>query len=209
MVRWLCVLLAAAYLLIGQDKQKETALGASLARDIRRQNTVVEDVLVRGYIERVGRRLAAKMAGVDVAWTFEVVRENWGGRAREPVALPGGFVFVPAPLLVAAKSEDEFVRMLAHAMAHVAERHGMIRVERGSTAQSSGGAVIYMGGFPFGLRQWRPEEEAEADQVASRIAMGAEASPQFAAVQNRVRELTMPGTMQAPRTPSLRRRGER
>jgi len=208
MVRYLCVFLAAATLLIGQDRRKDTALGATLAKEARRQNPVIEDPLVQAYIDTVGRRLAAKMAGVDLAWTFQVVRDDWGGRAREPVALPGGFLFVPAPLL-AAGSEGEFVRILAHAMAHVAERHGIVRAERAPGTGASGVPLIYQGGFPFGLREWRPEEEAAADRIASRIAMGVEPDPEFPSVQSRLREMTGPGTVRPPPKPSLRRSDER
>ncbi|MCC6394965.1 MAG: hypothetical protein IT167_30510 [Bryobacterales bacterium] len=207
MVRLLCLSVAAATLLITRDRQKETALGASLARDVRSRNPVIEDPMVQAYIEGLGRRLAAKMPDVELAWTFHVIRNDWGGRAREPVALPGGFLFVPAPLL--GGSEGELARVLAHAMAHVAERHGLVRVERGPGTASSAVPLIYRGGSPFGLRGWRPEEEAEADRIASRITIGVEPDPGFPAVQSRVRELTRPGTMQPPRAPSLRRPGER
>jgi len=91
----------------------------------------------------------------------------------------------------------------------VAERHGMVRVERGSGAASSGVPLIYQPEFPFGLRKWRPAEEAEADRIASRLTIGVQPDPGFPAVRSRVRELIRPGTMQSPRAPSLRRPGER
>lgn len=203
MVRWLCALLAAATLLAGQDRQKETALGAAVAKDLCRRNPVIEDALVQAYIDGAGQRLAARMTA-DLAWKFQVVQGDWEGQAREPVALPGGFVLVPSTLL-AAGNEGAFIRLLAHAMAHVAERHGMVRVDRPPAASPA--PLIYRGWFPFGPGRFRPAEEAEAGRIASRAAADFEPDPGFSAVLRRLKELRAPAM--PPLIPSLRRPDER
>ncbi|MCC6341958.1 MAG: M48 family metalloprotease [Bryobacterales bacterium] len=168
-------------------------------KDLCRRNPVIEDALIQAYIDGAGQRLAARMTA-DLAWKFQVVQGDWEGQAREPAALPGGFVLVPSTLL-AAGSEGGFIRLLAHAMAHVAERHGVVRVDRAPAASPA--PLIYQGWFPFGLRQWTPAEEAEADRIASRAAAGFEPDPGFPAVLRRLRELRAPAV--PPLIPSLRR----
>ena len=51
--------------------------------------------------------------------TFAVIAEDRGGYTHEPLAYPGGRIFVPAPLILAAGDEAEFAGMLAHAMANL------------------------------------------------------------------------------------------
>ncbi|HTX38783.1 MAG TPA: M48 family metalloprotease [Bryobacteraceae bacterium] len=45
------------------------------------------------------------------------------GSATEPVAVAGGFIFIPMSLLAGAPNEAVFAFQLAHAMAHVSARH--------------------------------------------------------------------------------------
>jgi len=105
------------------DKRKETALGAALAKDMRARTSAVNNDAVQGYVERVGKRLASH-AGVKFEWTFAVVTDDLGGSTHEPVPLPGGHIFVPTSLILAAQNEAELAGMLAHSIFHVAERRG-------------------------------------------------------------------------------------
>jgi predicted Zn-dependent protease len=59
---------------------------------------------------------------------------------HEPAALPGGYIFVPASLILSTQTEAELAGMLAHSMAHIVARHG--------TRQATSAApLIYMGGW--------------------------------------------------------------
>jgi hypothetical protein len=104
------------------SREKEAALGAQLAAQVRSQSSVIDDARIGGYVARVGNKLAAALPDRGIQHTFTVVDRNLGGSTNEPLALPGGYVFVPANLLLAARSEDELSGMLAHAIAHIAAR---------------------------------------------------------------------------------------
>jgi predicted Zn-dependent protease len=105
------------------SQEKEIALGRQLAQQFRQKTTLVDSVSVNDYVRRVGANLAAQFPG---GWTYqiEIIKDDPGGATHEPVAFPAGFLFVPADLIAAARNEAEFAGMLAHAMAHVAARHG-------------------------------------------------------------------------------------
>ncbi len=99
--------------------QKETALGEQLEREFRqKQNTTrIDAPSVQEYVDRIGERLAAQIPDSRSPYRFEVIAEDGGGYAHEPVAFPAGHVFVFAPLILAAQNEAEFACMLADAMA--------------------------------------------------------------------------------------------
>ena len=131
MIRGISILLLAACLLSAQERQigrginfysleKERALGEQLAKEVERQVTPVEIRAVQEYLDDLTRRLAAQLPA-QFAYTVAVIKEDG---EYEPMPLPGGFIFVPTSLILAAQNEAEFAGMLAHAMAHIAARHG-------------------------------------------------------------------------------------
>jgi predicted Zn-dependent protease len=125
---------ASAYAQVNlYSQQQERTLGTELAAQIRNQSTVVDSVAVSGYVSRVGNKLAAVLSGQGSQFTFTVVDRSLGGSTNEPLALPGGFVFVPVNLLFPARSEDESGGMVAHAIAHIEARHGTRQVTRAQT----------------------------------------------------------------------------
>jgi predicted Zn-dependent protease len=157
----------AAILLLGtvsaqdRSREKELALGQQLAREFRNHTTPFENAEVSAYVRNTAGRLASQFPG---GWSYhvEVVRENTGGAIHEPVAFPGGFLFVSVELLAEARSEAEFAGVLAHAMAHIADRDGMV--------QSGHGPVVYTGGdsslMPLGMRPLQRASENQADDSA-------------------------------------------
>jgi beta-barrel assembly-enhancing protease len=155
------------------SKEKEAALGAGLAEDARRQTTKLDNPEVQAYVERVGRRLAAHLPDTSLTFTFAVITDDRGGPTHEPIAIPGGYLFVPTSLVLAAQDEAEFAGMLAHAMIHVAARHGTREARRSQIAHETAIPLIYIGGvevarilLPAGiLKMWRANE-LEADRVA-------------------------------------------
>lgn len=119
---------------------KEAALGAAMAEDMLRQTAAVDDAVLNDYVTRLGNRLAATLP--SKTWIFRVIGDEMGGSTREPISFPGGYVFVPVRLVVATETEAELAGMLAHSMAHTAERHWL---QRGSPDLSSI-PMIYVGG---------------------------------------------------------------
>jgi beta-barrel assembly-enhancing protease len=137
---------------------KETALGAQLAQDIRQRTTAIENPSVQEYVERVGRKLAAEIPDANFKYTFVLIADDLGGETHEPLSLPVGYIFVSAALIRSAASEAEFAGMLAHATVHPTQ----IPVRReGATIP-----LVFIGGWNgLGLERQR-ENEMQADILA-------------------------------------------
>jgi predicted Zn-dependent protease len=180
----LCILALFAAWLNAQDpahsdvnfysKEKEAALGASLASEVRNRTAAISDSTVHDYIERLGRQLAVQLRG-DLDWEFAVIRDDKGGSTHELLSFPGGHIFVPASLILAAENEAELAGMLAHSMAHIAERR---MAGRGRVGNSSTIPLIFMGSsmgnddrvlVPVGFLKIQRDYELDADRVAVNI----------------------------------------
>ena len=195
------ILLLAALTASGQERQpgagvnfysrdKEAALGKSLIPNILRQTTRVENPFVQDFVNRIGSRLAAQIPGAPYPYTFTVIAGDLSTVAHEPSALPGGYIFVPAQLILAAKDEAEFAGMLAHSMVHVSERHATRAATRGEIANVSTVPLIFMGGWtgygarqdtsiliPVGFLKFQRTLETEGDVRAITIASNAGFDP--------------------------------
>jgi predicted Zn-dependent protease len=169
------------------SKEKEAALGAALAKEVRRETKEIANAAVREYVERLGRQLVAQLPEATFTYTFEVTSDDASGSdLKEPLALPGGYIFVPSGLLLAAASEAEFAGMLAHAIAHVAERHGTRTATRAQLVNVSSVPLIFMGGWvstaaeatlPLAFLQFARLFELQADRVGARLMAGAGHDP--------------------------------
>jgi predicted Zn-dependent protease len=155
---------------------KEAALGAQLAGRVRRQSTPLGLIGVENYVANVGLRLAAQIPNAQESWKFSVIRDCKVGSINEPISLPGGWIFVPAELILAAHSEAEFAGMLAHSMAHVAERHGVQQASEVNNLATI--PVIFLvapgcgdenGLVPSAYLSTRRQFELDADQVAVKL----------------------------------------
>ena len=97
----------------------ETRLGretqAAMARETRR----LADPVVVGYVREIGAELARHAGGPKFPYSFDIADV----RTINAFALPGGPVWVHRGALVAARSEAEVAGILAHEIAHIAERH--------------------------------------------------------------------------------------
>ncbi len=186
-MRWIvCVLLLSSLTVVAQDQQvgqgpnsysraREAALGASLAQRVQRTATPLNSPAALEYVQRLGAKLAAQLPEARFSYTFAVTASDQSNVLHEPLSLVGGYIFVPANLLLAAQDEAEFAGMLAHAMAHVASWHGTRSASRGEISQMSAIPLIFYGGWTgFGARQATPasflqferQYEQEADTIA-------------------------------------------
>src|SRR5580658_5404837 len=157
--------------------QREGELGAQLAAQVRSQSTVIDDATINRYVTRVGDKLAGVLPDRGIRYTFIVVDRNLGGSTNEPLALPGGYVFVPVNLLLAARSEDELSGMLAHAIAHIEARHGARQATRAQASNLTPAAVMFVSSptaadsslLPGPLLNLQKSFEKEADVIAVAI----------------------------------------
>jgi predicted Zn-dependent protease len=155
--------------------EKEAALGKQLAAELRERTTPIENHVVQQFVDHLGRKLAVHVPYANGHFTFSVVAEDPCPVVHEPVALPGGYVFVPAALFLAAQDEADFAGMLAHAMAHIAERHGTRQATRGQVINYASVPLVFMGGWagcasgaavPLGFLKFQQNFERQADFLA-------------------------------------------
>ncbi len=152
---------------VNYSLEKEAALGKQMAAEFRRRTIPVDSPIVQNYLDRVGQKIAASIPDARFPFTFSVIADE-PCRIHEPTALPGGYVFVPVGLFVAAQQEDEFAGMLAHAMEHIAQRHGTRLATRGTNGTIP---LIFMGcpgglTVPVGFLASQRSAELEADVLA-------------------------------------------
>ncbi len=167
--------------------EKERSLGAHLAAGYCRHSHVPDAPTVNAYLDELGQRLAVQAPATGFTYTFELSDDErtW---LHEPATFPGGHVFVPASLMMAAADEDELAAMLAHAIAHIAIRPLTRQNTRDQTANGSVVPLIMMGGWsgnaaqdnsvPIPFREAQRKKELESDRVAADILFSARYDPQ-------------------------------
>ncbi len=159
--------------------EKEVALGRQLAAEFLRTVKPLENASVLAYVEGIGRRLAAEIGGPLFPYSFTLIADD-PTVLHDIAAFPGGAMFVPASLIRAAKDEDEFAGMLAHAIAHVASRDGTRLATRGELMDVAMQPIVFMGGaagyamkqgaalaLPMSFLQMRRRMELDADRLAA------------------------------------------
>jgi len=112
---------------VGQDEQ----IGRQAARDAERQLPMVRDGSVESYVNAIVRRLAVAAPGPRFEYRARVVNAS----EINAFSLPGGFLYVNRGLIEAVRNEGELAGVLAHEMAHVAQRHGTSQVSKAYGAQ--------------------------------------------------------------------------
>jgi len=132
--------------------EKEIALGRQLAGEVARDKKPLDSPVVLSYIEGIGQQLAARMAGQSYTYTFALIDDKTP--YSEVIALPGGFVFVPTFVILAAKDEDELAGILAHSIAHVASRDSTKSATRAELVNTAAQPLLFMGGWTgYAMRQ--------------------------------------------------------
>jgi predicted Zn-dependent protease len=152
-----CLTLAAQSL----SQDKVAAAGEKLAEEVNRHTTPVQAQEVQNYVARLGAKITAQLPALSRSFTFSVVSTASDNALHEPLAIPGGYIFVPSNLLLTARDESEFAGMLAQAIARapvLIESHtGII-------------PVFYVDSFDSGLMpgmiDHRRERELQADTSA-------------------------------------------
>ena len=79
---------------------------------------------LQAYINEIGQRLAPVSARPNVPYTFQVVEDD----AINAFATMGGFVYINTGLIAAADNEAELASVIAHEIAHIADRHAVSRM---------------------------------------------------------------------------------
>jgi predicted Zn-dependent protease len=112
--------------------EQDVELGRQSAEEITRQVPLLKDETTDAYIKQLGAKLSSKAGGYKFPYQFQVVAT----KDINAFALPGGFVFINAGTIVAAKNEGELAGVIAHEVAHVALRHGTSQASKAYLAKA-------------------------------------------------------------------------
>jgi predicted Zn-dependent protease len=169
----------AAFSLVSVDQEIE--IGRAAQADVRRQVPELRDDDVSRYVERLGRRLAAHAPGPRYPYSFTVANKP----DLNAFALPGGPIWVHRGILDRAETEAQLAGVLAHEIAHVAERHAAEQMTKATVANGllgllgaaldgggRGAAATRIGaglGTQFLFLKFSRDHEREADRVGVSI----------------------------------------
>ena len=171
------VTLAGRVLISVED---EIALGREAQKQVRAEVPQVGDRLVVSYVAAIGRRLARHAGGPRYPYSFSVADH----REINAFALPGGPVWIHRGAIRAAATEGQLAGVLAHEVAHVAERHSAEQLTKGLIASGLLGLLGAMLGNEGGARtaqasaqvlasgymlKFSRDDEREADRVGAQI----------------------------------------
>jgi len=170
--------LAAISLISVNDEIK---LGRETQGQVRKQVPQLADQAITDYVTKVGRRLAARAAGPKYPYSFSVA--NY--RELNAFALPGGPVWIHRGILHAAANESQLAGVLAHEVAHIAQRHAadqltkqlvangllgllgaMLGNDGGGARTAQVGAQILANGY---MLKFSRDDEREADRIGLTI----------------------------------------
>lgn len=112
--------------------EQDIELGRRSAAEVSQQVPLLRDEGVVSYIQRLGARLAERAPGYKFPYQFQVI----AARDINAFALPGGFIFVNAGAIAAAKNEGELAGVIAHEINHVALRHGTNQASKAYIAKA-------------------------------------------------------------------------
>lgn len=187
------VILSSAVLLMGAAPQlvsvnQEVQIGRQAQQQVRRQVPPVSDATVNRYVDGIGARLVRHASGPRYPYSFDVA--NF--REINAFALPGGPVWVHRGAIAAAQNESQLAGVLAHEVAHIAQRHAASQMSKGIIANGllgvlgalvgndRGGQIAQIAGGLAAqgyMLKFSRDDEREADEVGAQIMKRAGWSP--------------------------------
>jgi predicted Zn-dependent protease len=117
--------------------EQDVQIGRQSAAQAERQLPILRDAATENYVNAIVRRLASVAPGPRFPYQARVVN----AADINAFALPGGYMYVNRGLIQAVRSEAELAGVIAHEMAHVAERHGTEQVTKAYGVQAGAGLL--------------------------------------------------------------------
>lgn len=158
----------------------EIEIGKQADLQVRKEMRELKDPETLAYVRGLGRRLAQKAPGPRYPYTFSVTDY----REINAFALPGGPVWIQRGVLHASTNESQVASVIAHEIAHIAQRHAasqltasvltnmglgllgaMLGNSGGATAAQTAAALMANGMF----LKFSRDDEREADRVGLEI----------------------------------------
>jgi hypothetical protein len=160
---------------------QDVAIGREASVQAERQFPMLNDRRVDDYINRLGKKLAAKAPGEAYPYQFKTVND----RTVNAFALPGGFIYIHRGIIETADTEAQLAGVIGHEIGHVALRHGTNQATKAYAAQiplailggvmgnnSLAGVAAQLGAqFTVGsvLLKYSRDAERQADMLGAQI----------------------------------------
>jgi beta-barrel assembly-enhancing protease len=106
--------------------EEEWRLGQQIEADLARQLTLVQDRDAQAYVDRIGQQIVRQTTLNNVPWRFHIVADP----RINAFNVPGGLVYVNTGLIAAATDVGMFTGVVAHEVAHGAQRHATQQMSR-------------------------------------------------------------------------------
>lgn len=160
--------------------QDEIDIGRQANAQVRKQVPEVRDGETVAYIRGLGQRLARQAPGPKYPYSFSAADY----REINAFALPGGPVWIHRGVLHSATNESQLAGVLAHEVAHIAQRHAAGQLTKATVANwglgllgavlgnsgGAGAAQLAAGFLTNGIfLKFSRDDEREADRVGVQI----------------------------------------
>ncbi len=99
--------------------QQEKQLGLAFYRSLRANLEFVDDLQINYYLNMLGNRLVTHSDAAGKQFKFFIIKAP----TINAFAGPDAYIGVHSKLIIAAKNESQLAGVLAHEIAHVAQRH--------------------------------------------------------------------------------------
>lgn len=115
---------ASAWQLFSDDY--EIQLGRDIAVEMEAKHGLYRDPYWNSKIRSMGNEMAAYSARPDLPYQFAILDRD----EINAVAIPGGYIYLYRGVLDVVADDHQLAAVIAHEIAHVANRHSMRRLER-------------------------------------------------------------------------------
>jgi len=111
---------------------KERQIGNAMMRQLRASQPIIQDPVLKEYINHLGNQLVKNAQDVNYAFEFFLINNN----ELNAFAFFGGHVGIHTGLVTTADNESELASVIAHEISHVTQRHLARHLESQSINQS-------------------------------------------------------------------------
>lgn len=186
-ILFLCLTLPALASVI--STKQEIQIGRSSSAQIEKKYGLVNDPVLCGQIETLGRKLTANARRGGITYSFKVLNQD----AVNAFAFPGGFVYATKGICK-AMTLNQLSFVLGHEITHVEKRHSVKGIERNLMGQVGGSllvsligggnrrtmtSLVNMTNFVIG-NHYSQDQEREADEGGMELMSAAGFDPQYA-----------------------------
>ena len=160
--------------------EQEIEIGREANAQVRKEVPEVRDAQATQYVRGIGQRLVRAATGPKYPFSFSMADY----REINAFALPGGPVWLHRGVLHAATNESQVAGVLAHEVAHIAQRHAAGQLTKNMMANlglgllgavlgnggGAGAAQMAAGFLANGVfLKFSRDDEREADQVGLQL----------------------------------------